>query len=362
VLLVYRHRVREYAMGEVVSMAGAAGLRVVEAYLARVTSAELYAVLRAVGCPLLAILLTDFHPLDPLEERIALQKRWLCEPFKRERGGERSFEVVHQGFLVLRCVLEPLSEYVVENWDGDDVELDARVVLDREIERLIELAETGFETPEMEGFFDRYIDEYALAMGWYETALEVGLDCNEEELRALLALGVGEPVWAPDGRLDRLKIKVRRASELPAEVREWRRRWDEPDLLRALKELAGLLGSPATRGSARSFSATGDRGRANGSRARRAEPVDGAGRPPRHRPVPERLGPPHLGERPRRAPLAQRPRRATKKGGLAPRDNNLFTQRFPLGRDAAPGKEVGCSRAGAPRRFGGFPEARGGAG
>jgi hypothetical protein len=149
--------------------------------------------------------------------------------------------VVHQGFLVYRCDLEPLSEYVVEDWEGDDVELDARVALDREIERLIELTEAGFEGPEMEGFFDRYIDEFALAVGWYEVRLVADLDWSEEELRALLALGVGEPVWAPDGSLDMLKIKVRGASELPAEVRERIRRVHEPRLLRALKEVAGLL-------------------------------------------------------------------------------------------------------------------------
>jgi len=95
---------------------------------------------------------------------------------------------------VYRCDLEPLSEYVVEDWEGDDVELDARVALDREIERLIEPTEAGFEGPEMEGFFNRFIDEFVLAVGWYEVRLVADLDWSEEELRALLALGVGEPV------------------------------------------------------------------------------------------------------------------------------------------------------------------------
>jgi hypothetical protein len=179
--------------------------------------------------------------VNPLEERIAALKRRVLEPIKRKRNGKLSFEELLLGYLVPRSALEPLDEEVIENWEGDDVELDARVALDREIERLIELAETGFETPEMEGFFDRYIDEYALAEGWYEGALVTGLNCSEEELREWLALGVGEPVWAPDGSLYELRIKVRRASELPAEVRERLRRWDEPGLLRALKELAGLL-------------------------------------------------------------------------------------------------------------------------
>ncbi|MCC6051352.1 MAG: hypothetical protein LM580_11635 [Thermofilum sp.] len=51
-----------------------------------VSSADLFAALRAVGCPLLALLLTDFHPLDPVEERIVALKLWLCTPSKNERG------------------------------------------------------------------------------------------------------------------------------------------------------------------------------------------------------------------------------------------------------------------------------------
>jgi len=138
------------------------------------------------------------------------------------------------GALGSESLVEFASETSFKRWLGAK---SAR----REIERLIELAEAGFEGPEMEGFFDRYIDEFALAVGWYEVRLVADLDWSEEELRALLALGVGEPVWAPDGSLDMLKIKVRGASELPAEVRERIRRVHEPRLLRALKEVAGLL-------------------------------------------------------------------------------------------------------------------------
>jgi hypothetical protein len=113
--------------------------------------------------------------------------------------------------------------------------------VDRELERLIELAEAGFEGPEMEGFFDRYIDAVAEIRGWYEDTLSVHLGCSEEELRELLALGVGEPVWAPDGRLVALGVKAKSASELPAEVKEklWRR-W-KPCLLGTLKDIARLL-------------------------------------------------------------------------------------------------------------------------
>jgi hypothetical protein len=115
------------------------------------------------------------------------------------------------------------------------------VAVDRELERLIELAEAGFEGPAMEGFFDRYIDAVAELEGWYEDALSVHLGCSEEELRELLALGAGEPRWAPDGRLVALKVRAKRASELPAEAKEklWRRRG--PELLGTLKDIARLL-------------------------------------------------------------------------------------------------------------------------
>ena len=54
-LLVYRYRMREYAMGEVVSMVGAAGFRVVEAYYSIVydltlVDAEPEDYLRVSGC------------------------------------------------------------------------------------------------------------------------------------------------------------------------------------------------------------------------------------------------------------------------------------------------------------------------
>jgi len=206
------------------------------------SSAEVYALLSAAGCPRLGFLLTDLDPRDPVEEAINSWKQWLHIPFKYERGGETRVIVGPLGFLVSTCYLEPLEEELIARWgEGDSAELDAMVAVDHELERLIELAEAGFEGPAMEGFFDRYIDAVAEIRGWYEDVLSVHLGCSEEELRELLALGVGEPFWAPDGRLVALKVKVKRASELPAEAKEklWRR-W-KSKLLGTLKDIAALL-------------------------------------------------------------------------------------------------------------------------
>jgi hypothetical protein len=208
------------------------------------SSTEVYALLSAAGCPRLGFLLTDLDPRDPVEEAINSWKRWLRTPLKYEIGGETRVEVIRTGFLLHTSYLEPLDEEAIEEmakWELDNAKLDARVAVDRELERLIELAEAGFEGPEMEGFFDRYIDAVAEVEGWYEDTLSVHLGCSEEELRELLALGAGEPVWAPDGRLVALRVRAKRASELPAEAKEklWRR-W-KPGLLGTLKDIAGLL-------------------------------------------------------------------------------------------------------------------------
>jgi len=116
--------------------------------------------------------------------------------------------------------------------------------VDRELEKLIELAEAGFETPEMLGFFNRYIENVAGVKGWYESSVVAGRDCSEEELKEWMALVVGKPglkpAWIPESP-PVLEVKVKRASELPKELRERLRRKEEPLLLKALKEVAGLL-------------------------------------------------------------------------------------------------------------------------
>jgi len=48
------------------------------------------------------------------------------------------------------------------------------------------------------------------------------------------------PAWMPESP-PALEVRVRRASELPKELRERLRRKGEPLLLKALKEVAGLL-------------------------------------------------------------------------------------------------------------------------
>jgi hypothetical protein len=202
---------------------------------------EVYALLSAAGCPRLGFLLTNLDPRDPVEEAISSWRWWFTVPVKYERDGETRVMIAPCGFLVHTGYLEPLEETIAKWGEGDSAELDARVAVDRELERLIELTEAGFEGPAMEGFFDRYIDAVAEVEGWYEDTLSVHLGCSEEELRELLALGAGEPVWAPDGRLVALAVKAKRASELPAEVKEKLWRWRKPCLLGTLKDIASLL-------------------------------------------------------------------------------------------------------------------------
>ena len=159
-----------------------------------VSQTELYALLTAVGCPRLAFLLTAADPRDPLDEELAKWKRWLTQPLRREKGGAPHLAAISEGFLLHASYLEPLEEEVVEGWMGDFAELDARQAVDRELAKLIGLAEAGFEGPEMEGFFDRYVEAVAGLKGWYRDYVHVGEDCSGEEAAALVALGVGEPL------------------------------------------------------------------------------------------------------------------------------------------------------------------------
>ncbi len=95
----------------------------------------------------------------------------------------------------------------------------------------------------MEGFFDRYVESVAGVRGRCEGSVVAGGDCSEEEPRGWAALGVGEPgsVARAPGSPPALEVGVKRASELPRELRERLRRREEPLLLEALKEVAGPL-------------------------------------------------------------------------------------------------------------------------
>ena len=210
------------------------------------TPTELYALLCAVGCPRLAFLLTNLEPRDPLDEELATRKRWLTQPLKGERGGAPHLAAGSEGFLVHVSYLEPLEEEVVEGWTGSGAELDAMIAVDRELAKLIGLAERGFEGPEMEGSFDRYVDRLAELKGWYEDAVVAGRDCSEEELREWHALGVGKLYRTLDSS-PALRVKVREASEMPEGLREKLGRKWEPFLLDSLRESRRCWRSPATR-------------------------------------------------------------------------------------------------------------------
>jgi len=217
-------------------------------------SAELYAALCAAGCPRLAFLLTDVDPRDPLDEELAKWKWWLCSSYKYVREGAVHVKTYSDAFLLSTSYFEPLREELVEEWLRDSEErqrkwgvseelawLDARLAVDYELEKLIELAEAGFEAPEMEGFFDRYIDALASVEGSFEGVLFEKRDgVSGEKLAEWAALGAGKLDRMPDGELV-LSVKAKSSRELPRELREaLRQRW-EWRLLKTLREVARLL-------------------------------------------------------------------------------------------------------------------------
>ena len=156
---------------------------------------------------------------------------WLTHPLKHEEGGAPRLAVVSDSFLIHASDLEPLREQLVESWREGGAQLDAKVAVDRELAKFIELAEAGFEAPEMLGFFDRYIENVADVKGRYESSVVAGRDCSEEELKEWMALGAGKPglrpAWMPESP-PALEVKARRASELPKELRERLRRRGSP--------------------------------------------------------------------------------------------------------------------------------------
>jgi len=135
--------------------------RLSEAPSVDLTPAELYAALNAVSCPRLAFLLTNLEPRDPLDEELAKWKMRLAHPLEREEGGVPRLEVLSEGFPVRASDLEPLGEGLAESRERGGARLEAKVAVDRELAKLIELAEAGFETPEILGFFNRYIEKAA---------------------------------------------------------------------------------------------------------------------------------------------------------------------------------------------------------
>jgi len=217
-------------------------------------SAELYAALCAAGCPRLAFLLTDVDPRDPLDEELAKWKEWLCRSYKYVREGTVHVETYSQSFLVHTSDFEPLREELVEEWLRDIEErerrlgvseeltwLDARLAVDRELEKLIELAEAGFEGPRGEGFFDRYVDALASVEGSFEDALCEKIDgVSGEELAEWAALGAGKLDRVRDDELV-LYVKAKSSRELPRELREALRRLWERRLFKDLREVAALL-------------------------------------------------------------------------------------------------------------------------
>jgi hypothetical protein len=187
------------------------------------SNVHVYAALRAVGCPRLALLLTDLYPRDRLEEEIASWKMWLVRAEKYTRravsqaevllrylAGEISAEaarellskretglrLVREGFLVLTSHLHRLDdegkEHMRELARKDEPPAAyyaaARLAVNAELERLARMAEAGF--PVAPKAIDRFVD----TLGELGHSLNIGFleeKFPEEKLRKWAEMGVG---------------------------------------------------------------------------------------------------------------------------------------------------------------------------
>lgn len=145
---------------------------------------DVYAALSALGCPLLAVLLTDFEPLDPLSEVVDSWKERLVRVERVYVNGRAVRRERFTGFLVPTHYLERLSRGELEELERRELEGDegaaARLAIAREVERLIGQAEAGF--PNAPEIFDRFVD----VIGLLGESINVGmleLSYPEEKLK-----------------------------------------------------------------------------------------------------------------------------------------------------------------------------------
>ena len=205
---------------------------------------ELYAALTAVGFPRLAFLLTDAAgPRDEVDEAIARWKLWVDYTEVVEVGGERRFSRANYGFLLSVYDLRPLSRedlrLLREEAMKGSASARARLEMERELEGFIAMAERGFKGPEMEGFFDRYVEAVALLRGSYSIWVTSG-EFPPGKLREWSELGLGELYDHGDGDIA-LRVAVKRADQLPPELREREERLALEGAKQFLKDTAALL-------------------------------------------------------------------------------------------------------------------------
>jgi hypothetical protein len=221
---------------------------------------NVYAALRAAGCPRLAFLLTDLDPRDPLDEELASWKIWLVRAAKFARRVANPIEVIaryYRGEISAETARELLSKRVVRlrEWyegflvptfylhklSGDelaelrekalkgDLHAAARLAIDAEMERFARMAEVGF--PDASRIFDRFVD----ALGELGVSLRLASveeKLPRERLRELEERGVGR--WTESGCFE---IVACRADQVPEELK---REVEEYATL-TLRSLARLL-------------------------------------------------------------------------------------------------------------------------
>jgi len=133
------------------------------------TNYEVYAALSALGCPYLALLLTDFEPSDPLGEVVDSWKVWFTS-YERVSYLNLSCDEAEErleripGFLVPTGYLCRMSDDYREELERDALEGDeeaaAELAVQRELERFFDQVETDF--PDAAGIFDRNAEVLSL--------------------------------------------------------------------------------------------------------------------------------------------------------------------------------------------------------
>jgi hypothetical protein len=227
------------------------------------TNVLVYAALRAVGCPRLALLLTDLYPRDRLEEEIASWKAWLVRAEKYTRRAVNPLEVAvrwaagkisaetarkllskretvlhvgYEGFIFPAYYLHRLDdegkEHMRELARKDDpltaYYAAARLAVNAELERLTRMAEAGF--PNASRAIDRFVD----TLGELGHSLNIGFleeKFPEEKLRKWAEMGVGR---LSDGEFTAM---LWRSDLVPEELR----REVLENLVDVLKRVTGLV-------------------------------------------------------------------------------------------------------------------------
>jgi len=209
------------------------------------TNYELYAALRAAGCPRLAFLLTDLDPRDRLDEELASWKAWLVRTKKYMRRVANPIEVImrwakgelsaetaqellskreevlrewYEGFLVPTYYLRRLSgserAELLEEARKGGLHAAARLAVNAELERLVRMAEAGF--PDLPRIFDRFVDTLG-ELGRCAGFIMLGITWRrypEEVLRKWVEMGVGG--WSGSSFV----VEVCRSDLVPEELRQ----------------------------------------------------------------------------------------------------------------------------------------------